>query len=303
MICLVVGYGSIGKRHKNILENMGNDVLVVTNQNVAENGFFKSLKDAFHENDIGYVVIANRTCDHYQSLLELSDIGYKGFLLVEKPLFNQVKKIPDLNLEKAFVAANLRFHPVISSLKLALQEKKIFSIQIYVGQYLPDWRPDTDYKKNYSAIRSQGGGVLRDLCHELDYTTWLAGNWSRLSAIGGKYSALEIDSDDLFCLLMETTKCPAISIQMNYLDRKLRREIILNLEGATIKGDLIASTLEINGEEKVFSGELNNTYIDQHQAIFSGNTEKLCSIEQGNEILMLIEKAEKASISRSWEYR
>ena len=90
---------------------------------------------------------------------------------------------------------------------------------------------------------------------------------------------------------------------MNYLDRQLRREIIINLEGMSIKGDLIANTLEINGEKKVLNGKLNNTYIDQHQAILTGDTKKLCTIEQGIELLYLIEKAEEASHKKIWEYR
>ncbi len=303
MNCLVIGYGSIGKRHKYLLEQMGHNITVVTHQKILTTGFYDSITSAFSDNIFKYVVVANRTCDHYNTLIELSHIGYKGLVLVEKPLFDSVQSIPELDTDKVFVAANLRFHPVISALSSILRGKKLFAIHVYVGQYLPDWRPDIDYRRCYSAFRSEGGGVLRDLSHELDYTIWLAGGWKSLTALGGKYSDLDIDSDDVFSLLMETSKCPVTSIHMNYLDRQLRREIIINLEGMSIKGDLIANTLEINGEKKVLNGKLNNTYMDQHQAILTGDTDKLCTIEQGIELLYLIAKAEEASRKKLWEYR
>jgi len=303
MNCLVIGYGSIGKRHKYLLEHMGHNVRIVTHQKILTEDFFDSVVSAFNKNIFDYVVVANRTCDHHKTLLELSHIGYKNLVLVEKPLFDCVQPIPELDTDKIFVAANLRFHPVISALSSMLREKKLFTIQVYVGQYLPDWRPDIDYRRCYSAFRSEGGGVLRDLSHELDYTIWLTGGWKSLTALGGKYGDLDIDSDDAFSLLMETKKCPLTSIHMNYLDRQLRREIIINMEGISVKGDLIANTLEINGEKRVLNGKLNNTYMDQHQAILTGDTDELCTIEQGIELLYLIEKAEEASRKKIWEYR
>ena len=55
------------------------------------------------------------------------------------------------------------------------------------------------------------------------------GNPSR--ATGGKVSKLAISSDDMLCLLMETENCPAVSLQVNYLDLVPRREIIVNGDG------------------------------------------------------------------------
>ena len=39
--------------------------------------------------------------------------------------------------------------------------------------FLPDWRKNIAYSKSYSSIKKQGGGVLLDLSHELDYATYL----------------------------------------------------------------------------------------------------------------------------------
>jgi len=114
------------------------------------------------------------TCNHYNSFMELNESGYSGKLLIEKPVFLEPCPIPQSGFEKVFVAYNLRFHPVIQKLHEFVKGKEVYSIQAYVGQYLPDWRPGTDYSKCYSASKAQGGGVLRDLSHELDYINWIA---------------------------------------------------------------------------------------------------------------------------------
>jgi len=303
MNCLIIGFGSIGKRHKRLLERLGGDVSVVTRRIANGKNFYGSLEQAFSEKTFDYIVVANRTHEHYSALCALSEIAYTGRILVEKPMFDRIRVLPALDSKQVFVAANLRFHPVISRLPALLEARKILTIQIYVGQYLPDWRPNIDYRQCYSASRAAGGGVLRDLSHELDYLTWLTGKWRRLTAMGGKLSRLDIDSDDAYSLLVETEICPIASVNMNYLDRRPRREFIINLEGTSIKGDLIANTLEVDDQEMVLDGSLDDTYLDQHKAILNGNIEKLCTCGQAFDVLEMIENAETASRQKIWVSR
>lgn len=250
--------------------------------------------------DFYYVIISNETYKHYESFMELRKLGYSGKLLIEKPIFLEPRSLPQSGFKKVFVAYNLRFHPVIQKLHEVLNGKEIYSIQVYVGQYLPDWRPCTDYTKCYSAFRDQGGGVLRDLSHELDYINWIAGGWKRVAAIGGKFSGLQIDSDDVFVLLLEMENCPVASVQMNYLDRKSRREIIINLKDHSIKADLINNTLEINREIVSFTADRNMTYRLQHETILTDNYDSVCTLQQGMDVLKLICAAESAAEKKIW---
>ena len=223
-------------------------------------------------------------------------LGYKGLLLIEKPLFDKISTLPEYNYSKVFVGSNLRFHPVIQGIAEIVQNRKIYSIDVYVGQYLPDWRTGCDYRSCYSSSRAEGGGVLRDLIHELDYVNWITGGWKGVFAIGGKFSDLEIDSDDLFGLIIETKKCPVVVIQLNYLDRRLRREIILNTQGLSIKGDLVANTLEVNGDCTQYDVPRDHTYHAQHRAILGREFHSACTVEQGEDALRLIEKAEEPGL-------
>ena len=300
MNCLIIGYGSIGERHAFILSEMGHSVYVVSKRDINDFQCYKSIKEALENKDFDYVIIANETYHHYNSFEELNGLGYSGKLLIEKPVFLEPRSLPQSGYEKVFVAYNLRFHPVIQNLHEFLKGKEIYSIQAYVGQYLPDWRPGSDYTRSYSASKVQGGGVLRDLSHELDYINWIAGGWKRVAAIGGNFSDLQIDSDDLFVLLLEMENCPVATVQMNYLDRKARREIIINLKDHSIKADLIHSTLEIDGEMTMFEVEKDMTYARQHNAILAGDCRATCTLKQGTDILNLIHAAESASIKQEW---
>ncbi len=300
MDCLVVGYGSIGIRHADILNEMGHSVNIVTKRNVKDFPCHKTIREALEERHIDYVIISNETCNHYKSFVEFIDSGYSGKILIEKPVFLEIHSAPDIKSDNIFVGYNLRFHPVIQKLHEFLNGKEIYSIQAYVGQYLPEWRPGTDYAKSYSASKAQGGGVLRDLSHELDYINWITDGWKRVAAIGGKFSDLQIDSDDAFVLLLEMGNCPVASVQMNYLDRKTRREIIVNMKDHTIKADLIHSTLEIDGEMTMFEVEKDLTYTIQHNAILNGDYSTACTLKQGMDVLTLIHAAESASKKQAW---
>jgi predicted dehydrogenase len=217
--------------------------------------------------------------------------------LVEKPLFSTlVEKLPENLKSQVSIAYNLRFHPLLQRLCSEIKEQIVLSVQIYVGQYLPDWRPQQDYRKSYSVSRAQGGGVLRDLSHELDYINWLFGPWQSISALGGHYSSLSGDSDDVFCLLLKMERCPVVSLQMNYLDRYGRREIIINTEEHTFHLDLVKQEFKRDQEPvSSFSLEKDETYRNQHTDMLKNHGKLCCSLQEGLDVLRMIDAAEKSA--------
>jgi predicted dehydrogenase len=72
----------------------------------------------------------------------------------------------------------------------------LFSVRCDVGQYLPTWRPQSDYRNGVSAKKELGGGVLLELSHEIDYLRWIFGEVDWVSAILTQQSKLEIDVED-----------------------------------------------------------------------------------------------------------
>jgi len=303
MKTLVVGYGSIGRRHSRVLTELGCSVSVVSQHDRSGAAAHTRIEDALAAVDPRYVVICNSTDRHGEALAALADSGYTGAVLIEKPVFSHRTPIPPNRFARICVGYNLRFHPVIHRLHELLQRERMLSVQAYVGQYLPDWRPDSDYRQSYSARARSGGGALRDLSHEMDYLIWMAGPWQRVCALGGHLGPLEIDSDDVYALMLETAGCPVISLQMNYLDRRARRFLVINTDANTISADVMSGSITVNRSETMFAVERDDTYRAMHTALLQGDVSALCTLDEGLDTLALIEAAEQSVARREWVRR
>ncbi len=301
---LVVGYGSIGRRHVDVLCGMGAETAVVSRH--AHNTScpcFHTIQEALDGFRPHYIVVANRTSEHLETLDQIENGGFRGTCLVEKPLSDKVVSKEcgyDFEIRVGYV---MRFHPLIQQAADILTGKRLLSMDVYVGQYLPDWRPDTDYRQCYSASKAQGGGALRDLSHELDYIALLTGAWKRVSALGGHLSGLEIETDDVYGLLMKTQDCPVVLCQLNYLDRNTRRDCTIHYEGGTLYLDFIGNRLTHNSIVQKTELERNAMFEAMHAAAWLPDVPGLCSFEEAVQTLQLIEAAEKASKEGCWVCR
>lgn len=295
---LVIGQGSIGRRHARLLESLGQQVYLVSNQQEA-GGAYLTVTDALSAREYEYVVIANDTARHLPALQELATQGFAGAVLVEKPLFDQVRPLPANCFRRAGVGYNLRFHPVLARLRTLLSNRKVLTANIYVGQYLPDWRPGTNHLESSSASKIRGGGALRDLSHELDYALWLFGPWVRLTATGGRLGSLTVDADD-FCAIVAVLETDSVvNMTLSYFDRIVRREIVVNCEDVTIHADVIAGTIRVNDSTEAFAVARDATYLDQHRAMFSDAAD-VCTLDEGLKVVQTINLVERAQTQQAW---
>nr|BDT26846.1 Gfo/Idh/MocA family oxidoreductase [Bacteriovorax sp. HI3] len=291
---LLIGYGSIGKRHAELFKSQSAKVGLVSSQTGTPFETFSNVKEAVENFSPDIVLITNETSKHFQSLTDLVAARFTESVFVEKPIFEEPVEL-DHHFKNIFVLYNLRMSPLLLSLKEKLKDQKIISANVYCGQYLPTWRPGRDYKETYSAKKELGGGVIRDLSHELDYTTWLTGRFEFVSALGGHFSNLEIASDDVFHLIGKCTNAASVNITVNYLDRSPTRKIIINTNDHTynldlIKGELIEdSTVILTGVKAV------NTYLSQVENILNNTFENFCTYEHAMNTLLLIKAAESSS--------
>jgi predicted dehydrogenase len=300
---LVVGYGSIGTRHTRVLEQLDSNVAIVSRRGEAGGrACYSSIAQAIAANLFDYVVVANETALHMTSLRAVADAGYEGVLLVEKPLSAMPEVLPRHRFQRAGVGYNLRFHPVAEALRAALAGRQLQMAELDVGQWLADWRPGRDIGTTYSASRAGGGGVLRDLSHELDLATWLFGPWIRVAAMGGRLGNATIDSDDAWGILLECERCPLVTVQISSLDRMGRRTITVQSDGSTFRADLAAAALEIDGQTTLFNHTRDASFAAMHQAMIDGSSD-VCSLEEGANVVRLIAAIESASGSRRWVER
>lgn len=210
---IVVGAGSIGKRHLRNLKSLGIARLVVCDPFKENRSLIQeelSLTEAYEDltqanlqkGDIVFICSPNHL--HAQQALYAAEHDCDVF--VEKPLAHTLEhtdKLCELAAQKKLITlcgCNMRFYPAIKAMKTMLNENvigKVLSFRVTVGIYLPNWRPHLDYRKNYGAHQSQGGGAILDMIHEIDYSRWLFGDPSEVIAAYGKVSNLEIDTEDI----------------------------------------------------------------------------------------------------------
>ena len=268
---LVVGFGSIGKKHAQILTSLGLQVSIVTKQNILQFESFNSLGEIKHLEVFDYIVISTETSKHSEILNNLLERSFDGKVLIEKPL-NSPGKLINNGLE-IFVGYNLRFLSSLSVLRKYISGKKIILVDSYCGSHLKSWRKENS--DSYSNYRSQGGGVLMDLSHEIDYVSWIFGNLELINASGGRFSNITHDSDDAWNIICKTVEVPMISIRLNYLDHLNTRQIRVVTESETYLVDLLTNEI-YSSSGNAYQGEdkIADTYSKMHSEIlFSDKVE------------------------------
>lgn len=296
---LIIGYGSIGRRHSDIFKKLGADVAIVSRQLLSNEKHYACIDKGLKDHTPEIVLITNETFLHEETIRELDTKSFNGVVIVEKPLADKPFNIKH-HFSGLYVSYNFRLNPILNFLKRELSKKKIVTANIYCGQYLPDWRPTRDYRETYSAYKNRGGGVIRDLSHELDYAQWLLGPLTSLAAHGGHFSSLEIDSDDNFTIIGTSNRCSSICISVNYLDRVPKRSLIFNTNEETYSADLIKGLLYRNDEIIMSTINSSESYTIQANCILTDKLDDLCTFEEATSVLKLIEAAELSSkIKRS----
>lgn len=212
---LIVGHGSMGRRHLRLARELlpSARIWVLRHQlcdSIPEDadGCFNSLEEALAYSPQA-AVIASPSTHHMQTAQPLADNGVH--LLVEKPIANSLEGMEKLLSTCAthkivlMTGYNLRFLPSLQEYRRLIKcgrIGKVISVRSEIGQYLPSWRPSSDYRQSVSALRALGGGVLLELSHEIDYLRWIFGEVEWVQASLSKQSSLEIDVEDTAHLVL-----------------------------------------------------------------------------------------------------
>ena len=290
----VIGFGSIGSRHARILRDFGHDVCIVSARENKDFPRVSSLTDLLRLHSPEYLVIASPTSQHIEDLTELSRQRFNGLILVEKPLIHQSVPIPPLATTQVAIGYNLRFHPLTQLLKDTVNTyKHVTSAVFYAGQLLTKWRPERDYRNTSSAKRSMGGGLLRDLSHELDLASFLFGELLDFDITSNRSGLLEVDGPDSLDITATTHTCERLEIHLNYLDEPAQRTTTLIANGQTTTADFIHNIWKQDDVMTTIDVQRDDTYRAMHQALLSGDLKTCATFDDGLRIVQLIDKLEK----------
>lgn len=251
-ICFV-GLGSIGKRHcENLIrfcseQNIPLELHALRSHcgttELSENlqSHLKKEVYSFEELEEHYdaVFITNPTNLHYETLLKIAQRS--RYFFIEKPVFDKIDVdlagIPFSKDAVCYVAAPLRHCGVLKKLRELVSPQKVYCARAICSSYLPDWRPNVDYRKVYSASKEAGGGVCIDIIHEWDYLSDFFGFPAEVHQLSGTYSDLEITSEDL-AVYIARYKDKLVELHLDYFGRETRRSLELFTKEKTIYGDI-----------------------------------------------------------------
>lgn len=252
------GHGSIGKRHQKNLFSLGHEEVT----------------------DIGQAdcaLICNPTSMHIPTALTVPQLP----LFIEKPLSHNLDNLDKLT-GKILVGYCLRFNKSLQIFKRKIDGQKIKSAKIVCHSWLPDWRPNQDYRQSYSAKKSLGGGVLLDLSHEIDYALWFFGPVNVLTAKLKKSPELEIETEAIADLKLEFTSGVKTEIHLSYASRQSERYC----EVITDKGKVLRWDYQPNNE--MYLAEIKH-FVD----VVNSKTEPLITVADGINVLKVIDAAKR----------
>lgn len=246
---VVLGCGSIGRRHLGNLRALGVDALAAYDPlterlhevaTALEVTPFASLDDVWRWAPT-VVFVTAPTSQHLELALAAAEHGCH--LFIEKPLADRLagtEQLVRLVQERGLVSlvgCNLRFLPGLQAVKRWLDAGaigRVVAARIEFGQYLPDWRPGSDYQASYSARRALGGGIILDAIHEIDYARWLLGEPLDVACFAGSLSHLEIETEDTAAILLRLPNA-IIEIHLDYVQRVYSRTCQIIGDEGTIR--------------------------------------------------------------------
>ena len=314
----IIGLGSIGKRHLRLIAEIRPDIEIIVmrsghgsvcKEEQLATKIVHSVDEVVNEG-VQAAIVSSPATLHLEQSLELAKRGVH--LLIEKPIshtsdrVNELLKILDENDLTAMVGYVLRYDHGAIKFKKWLDNKikgKILHVRIECGSYLPDWRPDQDYRKTVSALPELGGGVLLELSHELDYLHWFFGNPVDVQAQIRNSGTLDINVEDQADLLITSKQGYPITVQIDFNRRHVERKCrVLTTEGELI-WDAVNKNVTcklVNKENSYYEYNNERDYIYRTQLevfidCIENNNSPVVTVKDGVNVIKLIDAARNAS--------
>ena len=322
MKALIVGLGSIGRRHLANLKSLGvtSQITILRrpgNSESTEPGcdIVFDLSEVL-KSPPDFAIITNPASQHVQVALALARAGVH--LFIEKPLSNSVSGIGELlsaSQERSLVLLvgyNFRFYKPLQIVKQSLEDGVIgrpLSLRAAVGQFLPDWRYNVDYRQTASARADTGGGVILELSHEIDCARWLMGEPKTVFARTDRLSDLDLDVEDSAEVIMTFADGATGNIHLDMIDRAATRNCRITGTEGTITWDALTHQVRLWSASKKEWQDLhpaseidrNEMYLDELRhfltCIENGESPRITG-EDGKRVVEIAEAIKRSSIEQ-----
>jgi predicted dehydrogenase len=313
---VLIGPGSIGKRHLSNLLDIGyKDIAVVSRSGVLpdefnDNSVYSTVEEALMNEGFDAAFICTPTSLHIQDLLFLLKHQIRN-IYIEKPLSNSSAQLNEaVELANSYssnivVGYDLHFEPGLQKVRELLQQKAIghvTSANAFVGQHLIQWRSYQDHRRGMSAKREMGGGVMLDLIHEVDYLYWLFGDVESVVCSYTNTGELEIETEEAAEILLKFSGGVMATVHLDYLQPQLKRFCIFTGTKGTIYWDLADQKVTVTNMQKQQEGfsyqsfNRNDRFIAVIKTFLERpNDERLTKLPQAIKSLKIVLAAKQAA--------
>lgn len=284
MKALVIGYGSIGRRHIENLSSLKNIEIIVCTKRKYDKflkqkkcKIYTSIEDCIKENP-KFAIIANETRFHIRTALYLARAGIH--LLIEKPLSyslkgtNELLNLANKNKLIVLIGYNFRFHPCLELIREIILRGdlgRVISVRVENGSFLPDWHQYENYQTNYAARNDLGGGAVLTCIHEIDYLYWFFGNIRDVFSVTGRFSDLNIKAEDLSAIILRFKNNVIAEAHLDYFQQPSARNCKIIGTRGTLSWDIESNTVrfyDVKNKKwieklKLPKYDINMTYIKE----------------------------------------
>lgn len=305
MTAAVLGLGSIGLRHARNLIALGQTVRGFDPEQgkrdrAEREGVVPCRSREAAIEGSSMVVVASPNMHHLSDTEAAISAGCHIF--IEKPLAHTDQGL-SLLVETArrenlcfFVGLNQRLNPAVVATKEYLSSCELgdlFWARFICASYLPDWRPNTDYRANYAADPTSGG-VIFDVIHEFDLAYHLCGPWEPIAAAVQNTGKLEIQSEDVCDAILHHENGVRSTVHLDYVSRPAQRSIVVVGTKGSLSADLRTRHIKVLGTDgtpvfdKRFGGTVSDDYIAEMRVFLEctrGEAEPICRPTQAVSLL------------------
>jgi predicted dehydrogenase len=318
---LLVGYGSIGRRHLANLHGLGVSDWAVVHSGAGTLPFdppcpvrtYANLSEALQAEAPAFAVIANPTALHLPSALACVERGCD--LLLEKPVSHTIDGLDTLSREvttrgnKVLVGFQFRFDRGLRKVGELLRARAVgapLHVRVVWGEYLPGWHPWEDWRASYAARRDLGGGVHHTLCHPLDYLRMLLGDPTGLTASLVDHGPLGLEVAEAADVTLRFPAGVSAQVHLDYWSRPTTHRVEIVCTDGVIVWDHSVGELRVGdgaaaawqSEPFPGAGDRDELFLSEARHlldVIGGRAEPACTLDDGAQVVRLCAAIERSA--------
>jgi predicted dehydrogenase len=318
---LVVGAGSVGRRHLRNFHTLGCDVSTFDPRpdrieeaagEVSLRNRYGTLEEALRDSgELSAAVIGSPTRFHPEQAVLALDAGLP--VLLEKPPAMELAGAEAMS--EAVRRSNLplllgysyRWWPPVVELRRRVRAGDVGavrSVRCVMSAHLADWHPWERYQDFFMASRELGGGAFLDESHFVDLMYWIFGVPDEVFASIERLSSLEIETDDTVDAWLAYPEGLRVTLHLDLYGRPHERSITVVGEDGTLAWSYEANSVRFartgagDWSEAPFSCERNEMFMGaalEFLAVLEGRQEPSCTIEDGRAVMRILEAMRESS--------